>query len=62
VKDLALWTAFQNRLKCKKINIFLIFNRCAAAALQHTCMAVTKNFILPMCFKTVQIKRNLHVR
>ena len=31
VKYLALWTAFKNRLKCQKINIFLILNHCAAA-------------------------------
>jgi hypothetical protein len=31
VKYLALWTAFKNRLKCQKINVFLIINHCAAA-------------------------------
>jgi hypothetical protein len=31
VKYLALWKSFRNRLKCKKISVFLIIDCCAAA-------------------------------
>jgi len=31
VKCLAVWTVLKNKLKCQKIKIFFIFNRCAPA-------------------------------